>query len=174
MNNLLKIIFAVFLTLILISCSENSTNVSAEKMTVPELAITPGYTWFSYEYDNYKPDETVITDVKSKYSESEHTFLIFAKPSCSCPGKHKQTPEFFKSLAEANISESKCEIYSLSSINTNHPYKDIITINELPTIIVLKNGVPVFSITDTINNMNITNPSNALTVEKSLLLGLDN
>lgn len=172
MTKVTKILAGILLIFSLFACSDNSTNVTAEKMSLNQLAVTPGYTWFNYELVAYQPNIAVVDEVKNQFNSSEHSFLVFAKPSCSCPGKHKQTPEFFKTLNLASIPVEKCEIYSMSSISTNHPFKDQITIKELPTILILKNGVPVYSISDTVNAMNEINPSTALNVEQALLEGL--
>jgi hypothetical protein len=172
MLNSLKLLGFLVLFTLISACSDNPTNVTAEKMSLPQLVITPGYTWFNYELDNYQPDSFIINEIKATYNSSEHSFIIFAKPSCSCPGKHKQSPEFVKTLKQANIPIEKCEFYSMTSINNFHPLQESIVIKELPTIVVLKNGVPVFSVSDTLNNINNANPNNAIKVEQSLLFGL--
>jgi len=154
------------------ACSDNATSVNAEKMTLQEFVKMPGFTWFNYEFNNYQPDDFIVKEIQKKYNSSEHSFVIFAKPSCSCPGKHIQTSEFYKTLEKAQIPFDKCELFSVTSINNEHPYKSTISLHELPTIIILKNGNPIFSVSDTLNITNSTNKNNDMKIEESLLIGL--
>jgi hypothetical protein len=171
MNHIYKL-FALLVAVMLVSaCTENNTNVTAEFMTIDGLAKTPGYTWIPLELAKYEPKDSIITEIKENYNPESHSFIVFAKPSCSCPGKHLQTPAFLKTLEVAGIPLDKCEIYSVSSTNNKHPYQDRITLTELPTILVKSRG-SFFSVSETINNINATNPNASITVEEALLLGL--
>ncbi|GAB1370487.1 hypothetical protein MASR1M45_05480 [Candidatus Kapaibacterium sp.] len=172
MQRVIKYTFLLVVSVIIASCSDTGNNVTAEKMTIQQLAVTPGYTWFNFEFNQYTPDSFAITEIKKEYNADAHSFVIFAKPSCSCPGKHKQTPEFVKTLDLSQIPMDKCQIYSMASVSNNHPFKGAIEIKELPTIVVLKNGVPVFSVTDTLNSLNDNNPNNPMTIEQTLIMGL--
>jgi len=173
MNHIYKFFALLAVVLLFSACTENNTNVTAEQMTIQGLAKTPGFTWITLEIAKYTPTDSIITEIKEIYNPELHSFIVFAKPSCSCPGKHLQTPEFLKTLEVAGIPLNKCEIFSVSSTNNKHPYQDKITIKELPTIIVLKANEPIFSVSETINNINATNPNAGITVEEALLLGLE-
>ncbi|MBX3044510.1 MAG: hypothetical protein KIT33_10785 [Candidatus Kapabacteria bacterium] len=166
-------IFAIAIfALAFVACTENNTNVNAEKMALEKMAKTPGFTWIYLEMDKYEPKAEILPEIQRKFNSAEHTFIVFAKPSCSCPGKHLQTPAFLKTLETAGIPLDKCELYSLSSINNNHPYESTIKLKDLPTIIVMKAGKPVYSVSDTINTITNANPNSGITVEDALLLGL--
>ena len=172
-KNIITAVLAVHFPVVFISCSDENTNINAEKMTFEELEKTPGYTWFSFEIDKYEPENNVVLDIKEKFDPSKHRFILFVKPSCSCPGKHLQSPGFVKTLENAGISIDKCEIFSMSSATNLHPYMDIIKINELPAIIVMKGDMPVYSVSDTVNKSLVYNPNASLKVEQALLLGLE-
>lgn len=144
---------AILLALIIFatSCDDSTVQEDAVLMTVEELAVTPGYTWFNTEYELYQPDQTVIDQIKELYSIDDHDFLIFVQPSCSCPGTHRLFPKFVKSMNISGIDESEYKIYSMSSTSTHTPYDTMLTINRLPAFFVLKNGQPIYSIIDTID-----------------------
>lgn len=172
MKHIRHTIYLVLLASIIFGCSENATNINAEQMTLQNLSKTPGFTWIYMEIEKYNPNDSIINEIQTAFNAELHSFVVFAKPSCSCPGKHLQTPAFIKTLETAGIPIDKCEIFSMSSANNKHPYDELITVKELPTIVVMKAGQPVFSVSETINNMNATNPNSGITVEQALLLGL--
>ena len=174
MKHIYKLFAMLVAVMLVAACTENNTNVTAEEMTIQELAKTPGFTWIPIRISEYTIDnDSIITGIKANYNPELHSFIIFAKPSCSCEGKHNQTPEFLKTLEVAGIPFDKCEIFSVTGTNNKHPYQDKITLTELPTILVMKANEPVFSVSETINNINATNPKAGITVEGALLLGLE-
>ncbi len=159
--------------LAIMSCSDNNTNITAEKMTIVQLSETPGFTWIPLEMEKYVPNDTVIQKISTTFDPATHRFIIFAKPSCSCPGKQLQTPYFFKTLNAANIPLDKCEIFTMSSLTNKHPYSEIITLDDLPTVVVLKGDVPVYTITDAICNVSKIKQNAGVSVESALLNGLE-
>lgn len=164
----LTIAIAVFA----ISCNDNNTNIVAEQMSLTQLGKTPGFTWIYSEMDKYNPTDSIVDEIKLAYNSGMHRFIVFAKPSCSCPGKHMITPSFIKTLEVANIPLDKCEIFTMSAVGNQHPYIATITLKDLPTILVLKGDEPIFSISDTMNSAVEGNPNFGITVEGALLLGL--
>jgi hypothetical protein len=172
-NHIKLFTLAFLITLLAISCSDNNTNVTAEKMSMNQLSETPGFSWVYVEMERYTPNDSVIQEIMKAYDPAVHSFILFAKPSCSCPGKQLHTPYFFKTLEAANIPVDKCEIFTMSSLTNNQPYSEIITLTDLPTIVVMKGDVPVFTITDEISNVSSTNQNTGLSVESALLSGLE-
>ncbi|MDX9790427.1 MAG: hypothetical protein WC313_08715 [Candidatus Kapaibacterium sp.] len=171
----MKYIYALIILAAMIfisACSENSTNITAEKVTVDQLATIPGYTWFNHEIDKYEPLPSVIQEIKETYNPSLHKFVVFMKPSCSCPGKHLQSPGFMKVLQESDIDLNLVEFFTMSNLTNNHPYSEMIILKELPTIIVLKATEPVYSVSDTLNSVNSPNSTPNLTIENALLNAL--
>lgn len=145
-----KYILIFIVSFIIWGCEDTSTQYTAKLLDLESIIKTPGYSWFDVEYKAYTPNTNLINEIKSSFDPQIHMFYIFLKPACSCPGTHKLFPAFMKSADLVGIPKSNMEIYSMRSNRDNYPYSDLFKLNELPAFIVLKNGVPVYSITDSI------------------------
>lgn len=147
-----KIILAIiFSTAAFISCSENSTIPNALRYEFSEISNLPGYGWFNEEFEAYVIDSSKIDLIRQTYNPSVHKFLMFTRPSCTCPGAHKRFPAVFKVLQAADIPLASMEFYSFSSTQSKHPYDSLITVSSLPAFIIMKSGQPIYSIADTMN-----------------------
>jgi len=147
----MKILLSIYLIILflLISCESNPVSTTAELIDIVKLSKTPGYQWYDLEVQNYNPDINIVNEVKNVYNSSKHKFVIMVKPSCSCPGTQKQFPAIMKTFNLAGITQSNYLIYSVSSERTKHPYEKHFKINELPSIILMQDSLPVYSIADT-------------------------
>lgn len=132
------------------SCRENSTDVQADNLTFDEMKIKSGFTWITERMKAYEPVVSKIDSIKMYYKSDVHGFYVFGKPSCSCEGVHNEIAHFFKILQDASIPIDECDIWAMNSLNNRHPHEETITINNLPAFFLLDNGVPVYSIRDTI------------------------
>lgn len=134
----------------LISCEDSPNQYTAQKMQIDNLVKTPGYSWFDVEYNAYEPSQQIVDEIKNNFDQQKHKFLVFLKPACSCPGTHKLFPAFVKSMRMSDIPDASIEYYSMRSNRDAYPYSELFTLNELPAFIVLKDGIPIYSVTDTI------------------------
>lgn len=140
----------IALILLLLSCNEYSTNVEADLTDYESMIRQPGFQWIPVRQNDYEPLPDKIDSIKKYYKSSEYSFLIFAKPSCTCEGPHNQLAYLFKIFELSEIDYNDSEIYAMNSIRNIHPYEDTLKINDLPAFFVLKNGEPFYSIRDTL------------------------
>ncbi len=134
----------------LYSCNETTSPIQdAVKMSKAEIEASIGYEWFAPEWEIYKPDTAIVSQIKAVFDSTNENFYIFLSPSCGCKGVAKTSAELVKVLETSNISENSFEMYSMSSIDSKHPYTDIIKLNTIPSAYYIKNGQPVYSILDT-------------------------
>lgn len=136
-------------TLVFAACSSQAPTDEAQLLTFDELTKTPGYAWFPAEMASYNPDPSMVDSVTMHFRPSEQKVCIFVKPTCSCSGTKRLFPRTVKTLQEAGIDMSKVEFWSMRSATDKHPYQDEVTLHGLPTIVVLRNGVPAGRIEET-------------------------
>jgi len=148
---ILILIVVIFSAGLFYSCNEAPANTDAVRMKLEDIEIDPGFTWFSLTYNDYIVEADVMTQIRNKYDPQAHKIIVFAKPSCSCEGDHKYFPRFMKILDSAGIDENHYEIYSTREITNKHPYMSVYKLNHLPEFVVMKNGLPVYSILDSLN-----------------------
>ena len=166
---LLSFVFAS----ILYSCNETTTPVQdAVKMSKAEIESSIGYEWFAPEWNIYKPDTSIISQIKAVFDTTNEKFYIFLSPSCGCKGVAKTSAELVKVLETSNISENNFEMYSMSGIDSKHPYMNIIKLHTIPSAYYIKNGQPVYSILDTFTYYQ--NIANIRTIEKIVLDAITN
>jgi len=146
------IFFALIITLLLGSCETNTTEPNAIQMTVEQLTETPGYTWMNELLATYQPDSTVEKNISTLLDTNRDKFIIFARAACSCPTEKKEFAQLIKILRDLNFPTKLYEIYAMSSKTNPNPYSNIITLKEIPAVIYMRNGVPYYSIIDTLYN----------------------
>lgn len=140
----------IYLGIALNSCNDNTAEPDAIPMTIEELAATPGYLWIYDVLSGYKGDSLLVPQISQKLDTTRDKFLIFARASCSCASEKKEFAYLVKILRDLNFPTSKYEIYAMSSKSNHHPYESLFTLKEIPAIIYLRNGVPYYSIMDTL------------------------
>lgn len=163
MMNRIKLLMLACAALIISSCGDSPVEQVSKKMSMADIMTNPGFSWFDSERQLYNEDTLTVKKIKTDLNVSNYKFVLFVKPSCSCPGTHKTFPGFYKILADAGVNDNQMEIYSMPSIEANQPYDSMFVISELPAFYVFKNNVPVYSIMDTVyfnQNNGIKYPDN--------------
>ena len=146
-----KYIFAIalFAVSMLISCSD-STDFTTKVLTESEIESTPGFSWFEVKVLIYKPNLTTIADIKSAL-KSKHNFYFFATPACSCDSLQNIFPNAVKSLQDAGLdANTYCKFVVMKNETADNPFKDNFKIDKLPEIFLVVDGLPVYSIGDTL------------------------
>ena len=117
------------------------TDPVAEQLTMQQLTMSPGYSWFMAEMDSYLPKQTVLDDISTSMTQNTNRRVcIFVKPSCSCRGTQRLFPQIVNALVAAKVDMNRVEIWSMRGTTDKHPYQSIITIGELPAIYVIENN----------------------------------
>jgi hypothetical protein len=133
-----------------LGCDSNPIEPDAVKMTVKQLSDTPGYTWMYELFSTYQPDSVVENNIKKLLDTNRDKFVIFARASCSCPTEKKEFAQVLKILMDVKFPENDYEIYAMSSKTNPNPYSNIIKLNDIPEVYYFRDGVPVYSIIDTL------------------------
>jgi hypothetical protein len=143
---------AIFLVAALAyQCTENvSGDENAILSTEKSIVSIPGYDWYPSVKDMYHPDTNIIKQIKQEFDPLRHRFIVFSKPACSCDDKQRLFANGMKVLDTAGIDSSHFELFSVRSNKTNHPYMNLFTLNFIPSMILLVDGIPVYSVIDSV------------------------
>lgn len=143
-------ILAGFISAFLASCSDNDNIRDAAFITIADMQLTPGFEWFSPEYNDYQPKQDIIDSIKTKITSNNDLFILYMNPSCACIGTQKYFPATVKILNQAGIDEPRLKIYSMYRAVDRHPYQARFNVISLPAIFTVRDSLPVFSIMDTL------------------------
>jgi thiol-disulfide isomerase/thioredoxin len=167
----IKIIVILLISIALTECSTSRTytitpngsdqilNGSVQKAVLMNKNKFP---WFNQEYSNYKPNNSILGQLK--IYESEMRVLIFAGSWCS--DTQRELPRFYKIMEAIGVKESQMELIMLDQ-NKKSPYfnVDILAIENVPTFIFFKNGKEIGRI---IEKPNLTLEEEILNFYKAL------
>lgn len=134
----------------LFSCADSSYSENSIRVTIAEVPSIGGYSWFQSRFDEYTPKSDMVELIKKNFDAAHHKFYVFAKPACSCEPSNYRFPYSLKVLIEAGIDTSYIEIYSLLKVSSKHPYCSYLILRDLPSMFVIKDGIPVYSVIDSL------------------------
>jgi len=135
----MKLLLALASALVVFTACTTTEPVDpvAEQLTMQQLTMSPGYSWFMAEMDSYSPRQTVLDDIATSMTANvNRRVCIFVKPACSCRGTQRLFPQVVKALVAAKVDMNRVEIWSMRGSTDKHPYQSLITIGELPAIYV--------------------------------------
>lgn len=167
MRRLHAMILAVISIVVVAACTTTEPDSQAQLLSLQELTEAPGYAWFPAEMSTFTPRAPYVEQIATNFATNSSKVCIFVRPSCSCTGTQKLFPQIIKSLMAANVDMSKVEIWSMRSTTDAHPYQPGVTISDLPTIWVFRNGVPTTSISD--SQYQLSNPNADSLIAAALL-----
>lgn len=151
-------------------CSETvSTGEDARLVTEAELVKIPGYDWYSAVKSVYHPDSATVKQIISEFDSSRHKFVVFSMPACACDNNQKLFPKAMKVLDTAGVPMKNIEMYTIKNNRSRHPYDSAITLHFIPTIVLMKDGKPIYSIIDSVYEKSIS----AYTIESEILKALE-
>lgn len=141
-----KVILLVAIVCLSITCWAQFGNVDLlGKCTRADLQKEPFKSWFDEGYNNYKPDEEIISQLKN-IDLKDCTITIFFATWCG--DSHREVPRFIKLLDDINFSESAVTFVALSG--DNETFKQSPTHEEqgkhiyrVPTFVIYKDTVEV-------------------------------
>jgi len=139
----MKLLLALASALVVFTACTTTEPVDpvAEQLTMQQLTMSPGYSWFMAEMDSYSPRQTVLDDIATSMTANvNRRVCIFVKPACSCRGTQRLFPQVVKALVAAKVDMNRVEIWSMRGSTDKHPYQSLITIGELPAIYVIENN----------------------------------
>ncbi len=149
MKILYNIYVIISLMMIISSCNQTTTpEQTAIKMTKEELTHTIGYTWFNVYINDYAPNDSLTHIIDSLFNRNKHRLIFFLEPECTCEELVKDPAYLVNILEHSNITEDNYEFWGMGSTKTDHPYKDLINLNELPHVALMSSNNYVYSILD--------------------------
>ena len=161
-----KYIFALALLAItlLVSCSDSS-DFTTKVLTRPDIPGIPGFSWFELKVNVYKPDLTLISDIKTLV-KPKHSFYFFAAPSCGCDSTQDAFPEGVKVLQDLGVDmNTNCKFIVMKNETAENPFKDNFKVEKLPEIYLVVDGLPVYSIAKTLRGMPKNTPIESVILE---------
>ncbi len=104
----------------------------------------------------YNPDSLTVREIAEVFNRIEFRFAIFFTKGCSCDNDEKKYrfPHAMKVFEASGITSGSYSIYYMKNINSAHPYDSILRLNSLPAVFLLRDNVPVCSITDSSDESN--------------------
>ena len=147
--NALVLLVAMFVS----SCSDGATDFTTQLLDRNSISQTAGFTWFDMKVQVYKPSLSIIEDIKAA-NKPEYSFYFFAAPSCSCDSLQDLFPNAVKVLDEVGINYANVKFIAMKNENADNPFKDNFLVNQMPEVFLVINGLPEYSIADTIRTRN--------------------
>lgn len=143
-----KILLFALLAITVAACETTNPETAGQIIAIDDLGKNPGYAWYQSEISTYDPSAAMVDSVKDNFDAADQKICIFVRPSCGCRGTQRLFPRVMKTLLDANIDLSKVEVWSMRNPGDNTPYKSMLNLSSLPTIVVLKNSVESARIVD--------------------------
>lgn len=99
--------------------------------------------WKSYNAKNYKPNETLVNQLKTLLSTQQNITFIMISASW-CPDSETEVPKYFKLMELCEVDDSKISLYGVDrekkeATGTSQKYK----IEKVPTLIILKDMLEI-------------------------------
>lgn len=140
------------LTLLLCNACDTPTNTNefkTQEISFKDIDQTPGFTWFTARYNIYKSNTDIIQKIKSAM-KPDLNFYLFAQPSCNCETLQNIFPNAMRVIHDASITNANYRIIVMKNKDAENPYKNFVTLKELPEIFLVKNNAVIYSISDTV------------------------
>lgn len=136
------------LFVVVFGCSTTSPDPAGQQIQQVDLQQNPGFAWYQAEVSTYTPNPGMVDTVKNNFNAADQKIAIFVRPSCGCRGTQRLFPRVMKTLIAANVDMSKVEIWSMRAPSDETPYSGKISLQSLPTIVVMRNGIEVSRVID--------------------------
>ncbi|MGB9770877.1 MAG: hypothetical protein ACPLX7_02725 [Candidatus Kapaibacteriota bacterium] len=168
--------FVYSFLLVVVSCEVSNEDRTARLVPFRDFFnLVPGFEWFNYEYDKYKPDTNVTRQIDSLWKIKQYRFLIFANPSCNCDGTQSIFPMVAKSLKTANIPDSVIIVYTMLNASYSHPFMHKFVLKRLPSCFteIDSSRSLYYSVVDTFEMYKLKSPGK-FSMEQIILMSLGN
>ncbi|MBW8244551.1 thioredoxin family protein [Muricauda oceani] len=124
--------------------TENGRQLLVGKINLEGLQSQPYGSWFQNKYDNYHPDDTMVTLFKEKLSEYNTKLFL----GTWCGDSKRESPRFIKILEAADFPMEQLEIIALDYRKGHYKTSPTgeekgLNIIKVPTIIFFKDGKEV-------------------------------
>ncbi|MFA6570417.1 MAG: hypothetical protein WCT77_04195 [Bacteroidota bacterium] len=170
--NILSVVVVILLSLIIFAGCTETTSVKEEAilLTVNQIKETPTYEWFGIEMNMYVPDTAIVNQIKTLFNPNMHKVLFYADMTCGCVTQGENVAHIIRVLRDAGMNDSVFKIYSMRKNTWSYPESGYVQVTKLPTAMLMKNVVPVYSVLDTLLTFQLTGQEKK--IEELLLDGI--
>lgn len=156
-----NILFWCVLSIIFVNCTGEDIEKKSIEKSIADLYSTPGFEWFDFELNQYKPDTVATKQIDSLWKIRRYRFILFVQPSCNCSETQKVFPSIIKSLKEGGVPDSAIKIYLILDLGYSHPYEKKFKVVSLPGCFteIDSSRSKYFSCVDTFNLYKILYPA---------------
>jgi thiol-disulfide isomerase/thioredoxin len=152
-NNKMKKIFLIIVPFLFLNCSHKGNIITKDnekimigKATKSDLQKTPFDTWFTSGFNEYKPNEEIINQLKSKVTNVTVTIFM----GTWCEDSQNQVPDFYKVLEACQFKERGVRLITLDRNKTTPElFEKGLNITNVPTFIFYEKGIEINRIVET-------------------------
>ncbi len=145
-----KAITLIALTTTIISCKAQTKPIMKSETTVvttnemlvgkrtkEELLKLPYNLWYNPNHDNYKPDASIINDLKKNIRDISITVFM----GTWCEDSQQQVPHFYKILEALQFDDNNVTLITVDKNKTTpEQFEKGLNITNVPTFIIYKDG----------------------------------
>ena len=118
----------------------DNEKIMIEKATKSDLEKAPFDSWFTSGFNEYKPNEEVINQLKDKVTNVTVTIFM----GTWCEDSHIQVPNFYKVLQESQFKDRGITLIAMDKNKTTPSnYEDGLNITNVPTFIFYEKGIEI-------------------------------
>lgn len=124
----------------------NNEKMLLGKSTKSDLEKAPFDAWYTSEFNEYKPNEEVINQLKDKVTNITVTIFM----GTWCEDTHNQLPHFYKVLDACQFKDRGVTLIAMDKNKTTpENYEEGLNITNIPTFILFEKGVEIGRIVET-------------------------
>jgi thiol-disulfide isomerase/thioredoxin len=149
-----NILLVIFFSMLFFTCSQPHYTMTEEeggtKIVLGEFkrelfTKEPNFNWFTFHYDEYTPDSSVVGQLKEKLSGLHFVIIL----GTWCGDSKRETPKMIRVLDMAGISDRKIEYHGVDRTKRSvDGSTDHYNVTRVPTLIVLDGQTELGRITE--------------------------
>ncbi len=111
------------------------------------LTTDTAFHWFRERHDSYKPDQVAVAKIASQASSL--SFVVFGGTWCS--DTRDLLPAFYQVMEQAHVAESHITLHLVDRTKkAADGSTDTYAITNVPTFVVLRDGMPVGQVVESV------------------------
>lgn len=143
----MKKIILLLVPFIFLNCSptgkiitKDNEKIMIGKATKSDLEKAPFNSWFTAGFNEYKPNEEVINQLKDKVTNITVTIFM----GTWCEDSHNQVPDFYKVLQECQFKDRGITLITMDKDKTTPKLLEKgLNITNVPTFIFYEKGIEI-------------------------------
>ena len=120
--------------------SKENEKIMIGKATKSDLENDPFNSWFTSGFDEYKPKEEIVNQLKDKVTNVTVTIFM----GTWCEDSHNQVPDFYKVLEACQFKERGITLIAMDKDKTTPKnLENGLNITNVPTFIFYEKGIEI-------------------------------